>query len=120
MEFNAINLVNKSRRITFVCLELKLPLHLDINSFLGYETVKTEAMRSSEKHVNVHQSIWHNIPDDLGVLLGVALRAFVVNDEFTNRVFPRCFQDKHALSPRADMLIFVVLKTGRGMFVTLR
>jgi len=70
MEFYAINLVNKSRRITFVCLEFKLPL--DLNFFLDYETLKTEAMRSSEKHVNVHQSIWHNIPEDLGILLGVA------------------------------------------------
>jgi len=33
MEFYAIKLVNKSRRITFECLEFKLPLHLDKRLF---------------------------------------------------------------------------------------
>ena len=32
----------------------------------------------------------------------------MVSDEFTNPEFPRCFQDMYALSPHADMLIFVV------------
>jgi len=29
-----------------------------------------EAMRSSEKPVNVHQSIWHNIPEDVFYVCG--------------------------------------------------
>ena len=44
----------------------------------------------------------------------------MVNDEFTNREFPRRFQEKMRFVTTADMLIFVGLKTGRGMFVTLR
>lgn len=44
----------------------------------------------------------------------------MANDGFTNPEFRSCYQDKYVLSPRIDMLIFVGLKAGRGMFVTLR
>jgi hypothetical protein len=53
-------------------------MNLKISDFL-YSAV-------SETPVNVHQSIWHNIPE----------RALMVNDEFTNPEFLRC-QDKYAL-----------------------